>query len=120
MPPIDAPGKQAGTRLPPPLPRPSGAGERRGTKESLRDQFVLPGRPAPAPVAPSLFALRSPTHLPQPEIQTAPKGLTQNRRGEFHLNCEPRHCPSRFHSVRCATVSDGSFLAHISWKTYHA
>ena len=64
MRPNDAPGKQAGTRLPPPLPRPSGAGERRGTKESLRDPFLLPGKPSPAPVAPSLFALRSATSPP--------------------------------------------------------
>ena len=42
MRPIDAPGKQAGTRLPPPLPRPSGAGERRAAKESLRDQLLPP------------------------------------------------------------------------------
>ena len=54
-----APGDPSGTRLPAPLPRHSGAGKREGIKESLRDQFLLPGKPSPAPVAPSRFALRS-------------------------------------------------------------
>ena len=44
-------------------PHLSGAGERQ-KEVSLRDQILLPSDPFPPPVAPSLFALRSPTWLP--------------------------------------------------------
>jgi hypothetical protein len=91
MPSIHAPGKQGGTRLPSPLPRPSGAGERRRAKESLRDLLLLHSGPSPAPVAPSLFPLRSPVRPPRPNTQLGPKGVTQDRPPECHLNCEPRH-----------------------------
>jgi len=53
-----APGNQAGTRLPPPLPHLSGPGERRRRWSRFATDMVLPWKPSPAPVAPSLLSLR--------------------------------------------------------------
>ncbi len=55
---FDAPGNQAGTRLPPPLPRLPGPGERRRLWSRFATDIMLPWKPSPAPVAPRLLSLR--------------------------------------------------------------
>ena len=86
---LHAPDNQAGTRLPAPLPCPSAAEKRRQDGVAARPDVFLLSQNLPASVAPSLFALRSST--PLPDRQLAPKSLTLKLLQRFHLNSEPIH-----------------------------